>query len=467
MASTESLLSRIPPLIHGEFESSSGRTTSETAGPSPSFVELVSAAEINYRTGLFKSLESDNIQPHVDHTILSKASTLFSTGRFDGQDFEQYCQSVATSANLSLRLVRDSSSKLAQAISEIPIRARSARRRNSFSLESLEQLASPSYGLMQVRKGDTLFVNLPGNSPGPNSVWIEALLYGYKVILRPSIKDPFTPLRLSRCLIQAGVPKSSLSILYCNHDSMDQLVDRCDLSILFGGIALEERYKNRTDVKIYGPGRSATIVDPDYCTTDVFNKITQSIVSSGGIACFNTSLLLLTKNSVQTIDLLLTALDKRVKKDSQLGRDTRPLWSTLEYQSLKEELLEASEIDVLYNGTSRGLDGKVRVGPVVFRRKTRQLDQDILELPFPLVEISTLENAEIEKLVSNSLATSLFTSDMDLINRAFRARSDGRMLINEPTTANFRDLPHDGHLSDFLLMERPFINSSQAPTNQF
>lgn len=210
MASTESLLSRIPPLMHGEFDSSSERTISKTAGPKPSCIESVSSAEINYRTDLFKYLKSDSIKTVVDHTTLSKAATYFSTGKFDGQNFEQYCQSVAASANLSLRLVRESSSKLAQAISEIPIKARVARRRNSFSLESLAQLSSPSYGLMQVRKGDTLFVNLPGNSPGPNSVWIEALLYGYKVILRPSIKDPFTPLRLSRCLIQAGVPKSSL-----------------------------------------------------------------------------------------------------------------------------------------------------------------------------------------------------------------------------------------------------------------
>lgn len=229
---------------------------------------------------------------------------------------------------------------------------------------------------------------------------------------------------------------------------------------------MEARYKDRTNVKVYGPGRPATIVDPDYCTADVFDKVTQSIVSSGGIACFNTSLLLLTKDSAQTTDLLLSALDKRVQRDLQLDRDARPFWPTLEYQSLKKELLESSDIDVLYNGTSSELDGKVRVGPVVFRRKARQLDQDILELPFPLVEISTLENAEIEKLVSNSLATSLFTSDMNLIERAFRARSGGRMLINEPTTANFRNLPHDGHLSDFLLMERPFINSPQTPTNQ-
>ncbi len=54
-------------------------------------------------------------------------------------------------------------------------------------------------------------MNLPGNNPGVNAIWIEALLYGYDVVLRPSSKDPFTPLRLLRSLIEAGVDQQRLS----------------------------------------------------------------------------------------------------------------------------------------------------------------------------------------------------------------------------------------------------------------
>ncbi|MBL4943507.1 aldehyde dehydrogenase family protein [Corynebacterium ulcerans] len=459
MEFTSSSLIRIPPLIHGEFDSLSSRTTSKVSDSSPLCLEVVSAAEINYRSDLF-SLEKLNANwLDIDQGVFAKAAHLFTTATLNGQNFEQYIKLVSATAGLSVGNVRESGKRLAQAVLETPAKARGARRRNSFSINSLVELSPPSFGLMQLRRGNTLFVNLPGNSPGPNSVWVEALLYGYKIILRPSARDPFTPLRLAMSLIEAGVPKKALSVLYCDHIASDVLVDRCDLSIIFGGDFLEKKYSGRTDVKMYGPGRSTTIVDSSWRDNKTIEAIVKSIIATGGVACFNTSLLLLTEDSKEMESLLFDALDETTKQLVHTGKDNRPSYPISHFHSLVGGLKAEKDVKILYDGTSAELNGRVRVGPIVFRRMNRRADQEVLELPFPLVEISTIGSMDIKNLVNRSLATSLFTSDTELIAKVFQSRSNGRVLINEPTISSFRDLPHDGHLSDFLLMERPFINS--------
>ncbi|AKK07190.1 NAD-dependent aldehyde dehydrogenase [Corynebacterium mustelae] len=459
MEFTNPSLNHIPPLIHGEFESLPSRFTSEITGVPSTRVELVSAAEVNYRSDLFNIENIDGELLNIDQSVFAEAANLFTTATFWGQDFERYSKSVAEATGLSVQMVKESGKRLAQAVLEVPAKARGARRRNSFFLNSLGELSPPSFGLMRARKGDTLFVNLPGNSPGPNSVWVEALLYGYKVILRPSIRDPFTPLRLSKSLIKAGVPKRALSVIYCDHLTSDFLVDRCDLSIIFGGKSLEKRYSGRTDIKVYGPGRSATIIDPSRQDGRTIEKIIKSIIATGGVACFNTSLLLLTEKSGEMESLLIKSLDNAIKCRVQTGKDDRPCYSVDRFHALTGGFYSDQNVEILYDGTSTALDGRIIAGPIVFRRKQHREGQEILELPFPLVEISTIENIDIKRMLSRSLATSLFTSDVDIIAKVFRSRSNGRVLINEPTTASFRDLPHDGHLSEFLLMERPFLNS--------
>ena len=111
-------------------------------------------------------------------------------------------------------------------------------------------------------RGCSLSVSLPGNSPGPNSVWLEALLYGYEVIIRPSFRDIFTPMRLAMSLINSGLPHSLISVVCCDYLAHDTLIENADLSLVFGGQKLELKYQNDPNVKVYGPGRSVTVLDP-------------------------------------------------------------------------------------------------------------------------------------------------------------------------------------------------------------
>lgn len=85
--------------------------------------------------------------------------------------------------------------------------------------------------------------------------------------------------------------------------------------------------------------------------------------------------------------------------------------------------------------------------------------QDILEFPFPAVELPSLRGVNIEKVVNKSLSTAIYSNDSGLIYKVFHCRPGGRVLINTNRTTDFDRRPHDGHLSDFLLTERPFVKS--------
>lgn len=275
----------IPPMIHGQFEVSNARKVQPIGGDKSVGVQMLSAAEINFRTDIFSRRTDPSWE--VDTGTLRRAEEKFLRDRILGQSFDEYCKAVADTSGLSYLTVEESARNLSSSLSSAKEKARASLRKNTFRVEDLDGLSPPEYGLMRVRKGENLSVSLPGNSPGPNSVWVESLIYGYEVILRPSFRDVYTPLRLAVSLIESGVPGSALSVLFCDHYAHDALVDCADLSLVFGSDKLERRYQGKPNVKVYGPGRSVTILDPELYGREVASGLIDSVTGVGGAACFN------------------------------------------------------------------------------------------------------------------------------------------------------------------------------------
>lgn len=457
MECTDFFKNPVPPLIHGEFDNASERDTEPLDKEKNIYVQKMSAAELNFRSDIFSSTQSSSTR--IDSQVLSKAAKSFLDEKILGQSFEEYCEAVSRTSQISVNTAKASANHLADALRNVSKRAQASRRKNSFFFDELNGLCSPTYGFIHVRKGNSIFISLPGNSPGPNSVWLEALLYGYEVILRPSFRDVFTPLRLAICLINSGVPRSSLSVIFCDYLGHNTLVERADLSLIFGGSSLESKYQGSPNVKVYGPGRSVTVLDPELYTAKVGNDIINSAIESGGVACFNTSLLLLTQSFDNFEQTFITDLVSVMDKRKFIGQDDRPTLLKKTYQDLITQALINKDAKIVYDGSTSVNETEVRAGPLVYTRKHPIASQTILEFPFPAIEVSSLNGADIEKVVNKSLSTAIYSNDSGLIYKVFHCRPGGRVLINTNRTADFDRLPHDGHLSDFLLTERPFVKS--------
>jgi acyl-CoA reductase-like NAD-dependent aldehyde dehydrogenase len=62
------------------------------------------------------------------------------------------------------------------------------------------------------RRGDVFAVHASGNHPGVHGLWLEAVALGYRVVVRPSQREPFTPHRLITALRQAGLGNDQVAL---------------------------------------------------------------------------------------------------------------------------------------------------------------------------------------------------------------------------------------------------------------
>src|SRR5439155_1648935 len=98
-----------------------------------------------------------------------------------------------------------------------------------------------------------------GNHPGPNELWLEAVALGFRVAVRPSRREPFTPHRLVLALRAAGLT-AAVVLLPTDHDAADELVACADLSLVYGGDDVVAKYAGDAHVLTQAPGRSKSLI---------------------------------------------------------------------------------------------------------------------------------------------------------------------------------------------------------------
>ncbi|MEV7801202.1 aldehyde dehydrogenase family protein [Microbacterium foliorum] len=457
MESIDLYKSTIPPIIHGKLDHAQGREIQTIDTTNCISVQKVSVAELNHRADIFFNKQPSEFL--INSEILSCATDIFLNGNPLSQTFEEYCIAVSKSSLLPVSSVRKAALHLARTLETLENKVNFSKRNNSYTLKDLYSTNPPSIGLLQVRKGNNVSVSLPGNGPGPNIVWVEALFYGYEVIIRPSYRDIYTPLRLIKCLIEAGVPEEVFSLIFCDYAANDTIIELSDYSLIFGGEVIEQKYKDRKNVKVFGPGKSVTVVDPDICNRNDLKEIAESVIESGGIACFNTSVLLVTNIRPDFEHDFVKVLVDASSNSVQNKQDDRPCYSITEYRELLSSKLSDSQTKIIYDGSTIINNKKLKAGPIVFTKESLTKSEDILELPFPAVQIYYLKDEDIQGIINKSLVTSVYSNDYTLLNKILHARSGGRVFISTKSTTDSANLPHDGHLSEFLLYDRPFIKS--------
>ena len=75
-----------------------------------------------------------------------------------------------------------------------------------------------------------------------HGLWPQAVALGYRVIIKPSEREPFTAQRLVASLRLAGL-YDYVAFIPCAHKSVETLVEASDLSLIYGSEATVERYK--------------------------------------------------------------------------------------------------------------------------------------------------------------------------------------------------------------------------------
>lgn len=414
--------------------------------------------------------------------IFKTASKLFQKGKtkMGGEviDQNEYATLVSLSTGMPFSVIINSIDQLSNLMENIEDALRPQIPNGD--IEALER----GYYYIQnktiawVPRANNLFVMTPSNHPNVNNLWLLAVALGYPVVLRPSDDDPFTPYRLIQCLIEAGFPKCNFTFIPSQHSGIDTLIDSTDLSMLFGDSKIKEKYIENS-IKVFGPGRSAVIVDEEYYhkhKNKVINTILTSMCESSGRGCINASTVFFIGNGAELSELLAKSISEvglfdPLNREATIGAIKSHVIAE-SYNNYVEKMIQDGYIDITekYRDFSRmtTLNGVTYILPtILYQTESNMRNKNDIgaELPFPFVTFIDNCNGEYFEVPFESLSLSLLSNDNDLLNRFLFSCSNKKLFKGLPTNHMDFSNPHEEYLSRFLYMEKAFVIDQTAIEN--
>lgn len=325
-----------------------------------------------------------------------------------------------------------------------------------------------------VPRGRNLGAVVPSNHPAVNSLWMLALAMKYPVIAKPSIGEPFTTHRMITSLYEAGLPAHSCHYLPLTHALTPNLLNDCDLSLIFGTAQTVEPYKEHTRIKVYGPGESKIIVDASYVDSfgwaRLIDLITDSMMFDGGRSCINASgVIVYGENGTTVADEVAQAVAEKVIHE----RIQHPLNKSAKIAAF----LDSTGAQGIDQFISAYLDGDCKDITFELRRTPRLEKRDGLmyllptvviikekrnrligtEFPFPFITVIGVQDEEhMKRLIGNSLVLALITDDQDLVRKLLTLPRVSKVYMGELTCAISASEPHEGLISDFLFQKKAY-----------
>jgi acyl-CoA reductase-like NAD-dependent aldehyde dehydrogenase len=312
------------------------------------------------------------------------------------------------------------------------------------------------------RRGDVFGVHAPGNHPGVHGLWLEALTLGYRVAVRPSRRDPFTPHRLISALRSAGFGDDQVALLPTGYDTADEIIRGADLAMAYGGEDVMRKYAAVSKMLPQGPGRSKILLTAGEDWRDHLDMIVDSISNEGGRACVNTTAVLVEGDPAPLAEAIaqrLAAIPSLPPEDENAVLPVVPL---AEAQKLEQHLLARAAGTIPWLGGD-GIVGDLGDGSAALRPAVHQLDrpdapQAGVELAFPCAWVAPwTREAGIEPL-KDTLVLTAVSHDEQLLDELLAEPTISNVYVGDhPTYWMAPGVPHDGYLADFLMRTKAVI----------
>jgi acyl-CoA reductase-like NAD-dependent aldehyde dehydrogenase len=393
-------------------------------------------------------------------TALARAGKLFATGEIDGMSAAAYQYTVSRMSGTPLPLVRGAMEGIAHRAAEAYWSAQQARPSGAVN-DWRDPLAREGTAAW-IRRGNVLAVHAPGNQPGVHSTWLEPLALGYRVAIRPSRREPLTPYRLVNALRACGFGDDQVALLPTDHDAAGEILRQADLSLVYGGQEVIERYAANPTVLPNGPGRSKILVTADSDWHSFLDMIVASISHEGGTACVNTTAVFVEGDPTpvaQAIAERLAAIPSLPPEDEQAVLTAY----SLEVARQIERYLLAKAAGTRAHLGGEGVVEELGDGSAVLRPAVHQLadpfaEQANIELAFPCVWVAPWTREAGIRPLKHTLVLTAVTQDEKLLDELLADATIKNLYIgNHPTYWMESGIPHDGYLGEFLMRTKAVI----------
>ncbi|MEU2711964.1 aldehyde dehydrogenase family protein [Streptomyces sp. NPDC007205] len=419
----------------------------------------ITAVYLSAVPGLVVSHWIDQLRAHAPlpvgemAAVLEKAADVFETEEVLGDGLVAHERRVAALTGTPLAVVRECDALITRTLRDVR-RAPSAARPAGCSPVGTDVSAAPAAGALWCRTADVFAVQAAGNSPGVHAMWLEALALGYRVVVRPSHRDPLTPYRLVSALRQAGVPAAQLVLAPCDHATADLIVERSDRALVYGGQDVVDKYRNRGDVLLQGPGRSKLVVTADADRAAGVGIARTGALHHAGTACTATTGVLVERDPAGFAAELAASLAKAAPAHPLDDTAVLPCMPQADAERLAAAVLDRAKDAVVHLAPRverlAGEGSSAAVTPSVVELASAKDALLGYEVPFPCVWVAPFERGDVSAL-DGSLVLSLHTADRALVAEAAQLAAVSNVYQGRPTSWLHPDVPHDGFLGAFLM----------------
>ncbi|GAB3733573.1 aldehyde dehydrogenase family protein [Amycolatopsis oliviviridis] len=388
---------------------------------------------------------------------IKRAAAIFSEGVVNGLDPVGYRNLVSRGSGIPLRVVTDAAQALTRVLATIETSSLAGRPGSAAC-----DWRDPGIGHGRAvwgRRGDVLAVIAAGNHPAVHGLWLEALAVGYRVVLRPSTQEPFTPHRLVAALHEAGIGRDQLVLLPTEHSQVDRLIDLADFALVYGGDEVTRKYAANPKVLVQGPGRAKIVITDDVQWEDHLDAIVASIADDAGLTCRNTTAVYAERRPTELAEAVaerlgvLRALPPE-HEEASLPVATEEGARRLEAY-LRTKAKGASAVPGFEGAATPLEDGGAVLRPALHVVAGPGSRQTGIEMPFPCAWFAPWDPSGGLASLHGSLVVTALTEREDLIDALVENPAIGNVHIGGWRTDWFRPgLPHDGFLSEFLMSSK-------------
>jgi acyl-CoA reductase-like NAD-dependent aldehyde dehydrogenase len=390
---------------------------------------------------------------------LARAGHAFTHGVIAGLTADEYQHMVSRVAGLPISTVRAAAGAVARAAGDSYRCAQRAR--PGGAVTSWADPFTRGGSAAWTRRGEVVAVHAAGNHPGVHALWLEALALGYRVAVRPSAHEPFTPHRMVTALRQAGFAEDQVMLLPTDHSVATELIRGADLSVVYGGDAVTAQYGLRRDVLAQGPGRSKVLISGDNPLAHI-DTIVESVAGQGGVGCTNATAVLVDSDPGGLAAAIAGRMSVLPSLPPEDEKAVLPVHSVSSARSIERYLQRQARGSVAFLGADGIVeelgDNSAVLRPAVFLLDRPDAQQTGTELPFPCVWVAPWSRGSGVRPLRHTLVLTAIGCDQELIDDLVSEPTIGNVHLGDhPTTWYEPGLPHDGYLGEFLMRTKTVI----------
>jgi acyl-CoA reductase-like NAD-dependent aldehyde dehydrogenase len=442
----------------GPFRSQHPVPVTDVAGTSVAELSLVPPVFVHRTMAALRRAETVPVDERIG--MMMRAAELFATAPLGGQTVEEYQHAVSRVGGVPIAAVRTATRTTAERVAQVRHSTECARPRGSAA--DWRDPSTRTGRAVWTRRGNVFAVHAAGNHPGTHSLWPEALALGFRVAVRPSRRDPFTPYRLITALRTAGFGDDQVTLLPTDHHGADAILHGADLGMVYGGEEVVRKYGTDPTVLLQGPGRSKILLTADVDWREYLDVVVSSVSYHGGTGCVNTTAVFVEGDPAPLAEALaerLSALPSLPPEDDKAVLPVQPAESARAFEAYL--LRKAAGTRAVLGGS--GVVDELGDGSAVLRPAVHQLDdptapQAGVELPFPCVWVAPWTRAAGPDPLRHTLVLTAVTHDATLVDRLMDEPTIRNVYLGDrPTYWIAPGVPHDGYLADFLMRNKAVI----------